>query len=142
MVEEEHKDSPLSLNNIKIYQKKDNICAALIEYFLYDKELPDEMKSFKKEIDNYYYDLDEQILCKIITDSDKRNQTSIVPVLPQILEKPAFEFFYSEVGGHLGIDKTFHRLKQYFFVTSALTMLKHYVNNCETHYKKKSSNLP
>ena len=52
-----------------------------------------------------------------MTDSDKRNQTSIVPVLPQILEKPAFEFFHSEVGGHLGIDNTFHRLKQYFFVT-------------------------
>jgi len=65
--------------------------------------LPAEMKSFKKEIDNYYYDLDEKILCRIMTDSDKRNQTSIVPVLPQILEKPAFEFFHSEVGGHLGI---------------------------------------
>ena len=51
-VEQEHKDSPLSLNNINIYQKKDNTCAALIEYFFYDKELPDEMKSFKKEIDN------------------------------------------------------------------------------------------
>ena len=68
-VEEEHKNSPLSLNSIKIYQKKDNTCAALIEYFLYDKELPDEMKSFKKEIDNYYYDLDEKILCRIMTDS-------------------------------------------------------------------------
>ena len=66
-VEEEHKDSPLSLKNIKIYQKKDNTCAALIENFLYDKEQPDKMKSFKKEIDNYYYDLDERILCRIMT---------------------------------------------------------------------------
>ena len=52
-VEKEQKNSPLSLNSIKLYQTKDNTCAALIEYFLYDKELPDEMKSFRKEIDNY-----------------------------------------------------------------------------------------
>ena len=110
-VEEEHKDSPLSLYNIKIYQKKDNTCAALIEYFLDDKELPDEIKSFKKEIDNYYYDLDERILCRIMTNSNNRNQISVLPVLPQILEKLAFEFYYSDVGGHLGLDKTFHRLK-------------------------------
>ena len=109
-VEKEQKNSPLSLNSIKIYQKKDNTCAALIEHFLYDKELPDEMKSFKKEIDNYFYDIDEKILCRIMTDNN-RSQTSIVPVLPQILQKPAFEFFHSEVGGHLGIYKTFHRLK-------------------------------
>ena len=39
-----------------------------MNYSLYDKELPDTMKSFKKEIDNYYYDLDERILCRIMTD--------------------------------------------------------------------------
>ena len=71
---------------MKIYQKKDNTCAALIEYFLYDKELPDAIKSLKKEINNYYYDLDEKILCRIMTDNNNRNQTSIVPVLPLILE--------------------------------------------------------
>jgi len=59
------------------------------------------MKSFKREIDNFYYDLDENILCRIMTDNNNRNQTSIVPVLPQILEKSAFEFFHSEVNGHL-----------------------------------------
>ena len=52
-VEKEQKNSPLSLNSIKLYQTKDNTCATLLEYFLYDKELPDEMKSFRKEIDNY-----------------------------------------------------------------------------------------
>ena len=68
------------------------------------------MKSFKKEIDNYYYDLEEKILCRIMTNNNNRNQTSIVgPVLPHILEKPAFEFFHSEIGGHLGVDKTFRR---------------------------------
>jgi len=92
LIEKKQKDSPLSLNSIKIFQKKDNTCAALIEYFLYDKELPDEMKSFKKEIDNYYYDLDEQILCKIMTDNDKRNQTSIVPVTPNF-GKTRFQIF-------------------------------------------------
>jgi len=56
-----------------------------------------------------------------MTDNNNRNQTFIVPVLPQIFEKPAFEFFHSEIGGHLGVDKTFRRLKQYFFVTSAFT---------------------
>ena len=57
------------------------------------------MKSLKKN-DNFYYDLDEKILCRIMTDNNNRNQTSIVPVLPQILEKPACEFFHFEVGGH------------------------------------------
>jgi len=37
-----------------------------MNYFLYDKELPDTMKSFKKEIDNFYYDLHEKILCRIV----------------------------------------------------------------------------
>ena len=130
-------------DNVKFdFQKKDNICAALIDYFLYDKELPDTMKSFKKEIDNLYYNLDENILCRIMTDNNNnRNQTSIVPVLPQILEKPAFGFFHSEVGGHLGIDKTFHKLKQYFFVTSALTKLKNYVTPCVTCNLRKNPQI-
>ena len=42
------------------------------------------------------------------------------------------------MGGHIGIDKTFHRLKQYFSVTSALTKLKNYVNNCETFNLRKN----
>ena len=92
-VKEERNHSPLSLNNIKIYRKKDNICAALIEDFLHDKHLPDVLKSFKKEIDNYYYDLDEKILWRIMTDNNNRNQTSRVPVLPQILEKNRFWIF-------------------------------------------------
>jgi hypothetical protein len=49
---------PLSLINIKESQNTDETCTALIKYFLYDKELPDHLKTLKKEIDNYYYDLD------------------------------------------------------------------------------------
>ena len=64
-----------------------------------------------------------------------------MPVLPQILEKPAFEFFHSDVGVHLGLDKSFRRLKQYFFVTSALTKLKNYVNTCETSNLRKNNQI-
>ena len=53
-----------------------------------------------------------------------RNQTSVIPVLPQKLIIPAFEYFHSDIGGHLGITKTFHKLKQYFYVPSALTKLR------------------
>ena len=76
-----------------------------------------------------------------MTDNNNRNQTSIVPVLPQILEKPACKFFHSEVGGHLGIDKTFHKLKKYFFVTSALTKLKYFVNTLETCNLRKNPQI-
>ena len=75
---------------------------------MYDKELPDNMKSLKKEIYNFFYDLDEKILCRILTDNNNTIQTSIIPVLPQSLEKPAFEFSHSDISGHLGVDKTFH----------------------------------
>jgi len=43
---------------IKLYKsisKEDKNCAALIDYFLYDEELPNPLKTFKKEIDNFYY---------------------------------------------------------------------------------------
>jgi hypothetical protein len=74
----------------------------------------------------------EKILCRIITNETNRNQTSIIPVLPQNLEIPAFKYFHSEIDGHLGINKTFHKLKQYFYVPSALTKLKEFINNCNT----------
>ena len=92
--------------NIKESQNTDETCTALIKYFLDDQELPCHLKTLKKEIDNYYYDLDEKILCRIITNETNRNQTSIIPVLPQNLEIPAFKYFHSEVGGHLRINKT------------------------------------
>ena len=92
-VEKEQKNSPLSLNSIKMYQKKDDTCAALIEYFLYDKELPDEMKSFKKEIDNYYYDFDEKILCRIMTDTIKEIKLPLYQFYPKFWKNPLLNFF-------------------------------------------------
>ena len=38
----------LSLNDIKKCQRKDKICAALVDYFLYDEELPNAVKIFRK----------------------------------------------------------------------------------------------
>ena len=46
--------------------------------------------------------------------------------------KPPVRIFHSEMGGHLGINKTFHKLKQHFFATSALKKLEDYLNSCET----------
>jgi hypothetical protein len=93
--------------------------------------LPNKFKALRREIDNFYYDLDKEILCRIVTDDTNRKQTSIIPVLPQNLVIPAFEYFHSDIGGHLGITKTFHKLKQYFYVPSALTKLKDFVSTCE-----------
>ena len=105
----ENKDNycPLSLENIKRKQKKDEMCVALINYFVNDVALPDKFKTHRKEIDNFYYDLDEEILCRIVTSETNRNQTSIIPVLPQNLIIPAFKYFHSDIGGHLGVTKTF-----------------------------------
>ena len=49
-IKEEYKDSPLSLNSIKECQRKDKICAALIDQFLFDEELPNAMKTFKNKL--------------------------------------------------------------------------------------------
>ena len=121
----------LSLENVKRNQEKDGMCLALINYFVNDDILPHEYKILRKEIDNFYYDFDKGILCRIVTDEANRNQTSIIPVLPEKLIMPAFEYFYSDIGGHLGVTKTFHKLKQYFYVPTALTKLKEYVSACE-----------
>ena len=59
------------------------MCLALINYFVNDDALPDKFKTLRKEIDNFFYDLDEEILCRIVTAEANRNQTSIIPVLPQ-----------------------------------------------------------
>ena len=107
------------------------MCSALINYFVNDDALPDKFKTLTKEIDNFYYDLDEEILCRIMTAETNRNQTSKIPVLPQNLIVPAFEYFHSDIGGHLGVTKTFHKLKQYFYVPSAITKLKEFVSTCE-----------
>ena len=110
---------------------------------MYGEELPDTVKSFKKVIDNFYCDLDEKILCRIVPNDDNRNQTSIIPVLPKSLEDPAFEFFHSEMGGDLGIYQTLHRLNQHFFVTSALTELEDYAKSSKIYnLRKKPKNLP
>jgi len=108
---------------------------------LYGEELPDTVKSFKKAIDNFYCDLDETILCRIVPNDDNRNQTSIIPVLPKSLENPVFEFFHSDMGGDLGINQTFHRLKQHFFVTSALTELEDYVNRSKIYNLRKNPKI-
>jgi hypothetical protein len=90
------------------------MCLALINYFVYDDALWDKFKTLSKEIDNFYYDLDEEILCRIMTADANRYKTSIIPVLPQNLIIPAFEYFHSDIAVHLGITKTFHKLKHYF----------------------------
>ena len=58
------------------------MCVALINYFVNDDVLPDKFKTLRKEIDNFYYDPEEEILCRIVTAETNRNQTSIIPVLP------------------------------------------------------------
>jgi len=67
-----------------------------------------------------------------VKNDSNRNQTSIIRDLPQNFETTAFEFFHSEMGGQLRVNKTFHKLKQYFFVPSALAKLKDLINGCET----------
>jgi hypothetical protein len=89
---------------------------ALIYYSVNDYGLHDKFKSLRREIDNFYYDLDKEILCRIVTSEIKRNQTSINSVLPHKFVTPDFEFFHSDKGGHLGITKAFHKLKQNLFL--------------------------
>ena len=81
------------------------MCLTLINYFVNSDNLPDKFKALRREIDNFYYDSDVEILCLIVTGETNRNQTLIIPVLPQSLIIPAFEYFHSEIGGHLGITK-------------------------------------
>jgi hypothetical protein len=50
---------------------------------LNDDELPAKLKALTREIDKYYYDFKEEILCSILTHEANKNQTSIIPVLPK-----------------------------------------------------------
>lgn len=95
----------------------------------------------KKGVEVYAKSNDNILIGYFPTENDN-DETAWKMVIPEKLKRATLEYFHdASPSGHLGINKTLHRLRQYVTWTRMRKDVYNYVIGCDACQKAKSSNL-
>lgn len=128
-------------DQINELQRKDPALADIIDYLEF-KTLPENSKDAKKllyTIEQYYLDSDG-ILCHILIPGGKRSPTlKSQLVVPTALRHEVLVNAHDlPTGGHLGINKTYAKLRDRYFWPKMYMDVQHWCLTCEHCAMKKS----
>ena len=118
---------------IKDMQRKDAHLAPLITY-LESKTLPDDnnlSRAILQQCDNFF--IDEQGLLKHLwtPQGRSRTDTKIQLAVPQSLRYEILKTFHdSPLGGHLGLEKTYDKIRHHYYWSGMFTDIQHWVKSC------------
>ena len=114
-------------------QRKDAHLAPLITY-LESKTLPDDnnlSRAILQQCDNFF--IDEQGLLKHLwtPQGRSRTDTKIQLAVPQSLRYEILKTFHdSPLGGHLGLEKTYDKIRHHYYWSSMFIDIQHWVKSC------------
>ena len=133
--------SGVQTDRIKDLQRKDPALADIIEYLEFE-DLPEDSKAAKKllyTIEQYYLDPDG-ILCHIWIPGGKRVPTprSQLVVPSSLRHEVLINAHDLPTGGHLGVNKTYAKLRDRYFWPKMYMDVQHWCLSCEHCAKKKS----
>ena len=126
---------PLSAELARIHemQRKDTTLAPLITY-LVTKTLPNEencSRTVVHQADQFVLD-DQGILQHLWTPTGRsRTDTKIQLVVPTTLRFEILKSFHDNpLGGHLGLEKTYERIRTHYYWSGMFTDIQHWVRSC------------
>ena len=133
--------SGVQTDKIKDLQRKDPALSDIIEYLEWET-LPENSKEAKKllyTIDHYYLDPDG-ILCHILVPGGKRLPTpkSQLVVPASLRHEVLINAHDLPTGGHLGVNKTYSKLRDRYFWPKMYMDVQHWCLTCEHCAMKKS----
>ena len=133
--------SGVQTDRIKDLQRKDPALADIIEYLEFE-DLPEDSKAAKKllyTIEQYYLDPDG-ILCHIWIPGGKRVPTprSQLVVPSSLRHEVLINAHDLPTGGHLGVNKTYAKLRDRYFWPKMYMDVQHWCLSCEHCAMKKS----
>ena len=135
-------DSPgVQIDRVRELQRKDPSLADIIEYLEWE-ELPTDNKAAKKllhTIEQYYLDPDG-LLCHIWIPGSRRVPTPKSQlVIPRSLRHEVLlQGHDSPFSGHLGVNKTYAKLRDKYFWPKMYMDIQHYCLSCESCAMKKN----
>lgn len=126
---------------IRDLQRRDPALADIIEYLEFE-ELPNDSKAAKQllyTIEQYYLD-PEGILCHIWVPGGKRSSTlKSQLVVPASLHHEILVNVHDlPTGGHLGVNKTYAKLRERYFWPKMYMDVQHWCLSCEHCAMKKT----
>ena len=126
---------------IRDLQRRDPALADIIEYLEFE-ELPNESKAAKQllyTIEQYYLD-PEGILCHIWVPGGKRSSTpkSQLVVPASLRHEILVNVHDLPTGGHLGVNKTYAKLRERYFWPKMYMDVQHWCLSCEHCAMKKT----
>jgi predicted aspartyl protease len=138
---DEEDQVPSRISNLAQLQREDRSLSPYFD-FLETQEYPENTKTARDlalTIENYALD-EFGVLCFLPPNNNSKNRfvTKWRVVVPKSLRSDILLSYHDEpMSGHLGVAKTFHKIRQRFYWKGMSKDINHYVRSCEKCSKKK-----